>query len=79
MPKKTGLTGVDVFFKPRAEAVPAAQPEVRIRTSVYLDPEDVVILDELQTLEFQRLRRRSDRSELIRKALRLYHQSLKSS
>jgi hypothetical protein len=77
--KKGGLRGVDALFGPRPveEARPAPDlGEQRVRTSVYLAPEDVVILDQLQTLEFQKEKRRPDRSELMRKALRFYHKSV---
>ncbi|MBI3979746.1 MAG: CopG family transcriptional regulator [Chloroflexi bacterium] len=80
MAKKTGLRGVDALFGPQKPPKPETEeaPQDRIRTSVYLDPEDVVILDRLQTLLFQRERRRPDRSELIRKALRYYHEAQSS-
>ena len=82
MGRRTGLKGVDILFGPRPVEGTRPEPEAkteRIRTSVYLDPEDVLILDELQTRIFRQERRRPDRSELIRRALRLYHHSVVGS
>ncbi len=82
MARNTGLKGVDALFGPRPAERLKVEPEAReerVRTSVYLDPEDVVLLDQLQTLEFRKEKRRPDRSEIIRKALRFYHQSVVGS
>lgn len=80
MPKRNALGGVDSLFRPRpalqsADSSPAVD---RVRTSVYLDPEDVLLLDALQSLEFRRDRKRPDRSEIIRRAIRFYHRHLAS-
>ncbi len=75
MVKRNALGGVDGLFRPSAAPIAAvgADPVERVRTSVYLDPEDVLLLDELQSIEFRRERRRPDRSDLIRRAIRFYH------
>lgn len=78
MAKRTALGGVDKLFRPSSPSIDGSSngQRDRVRTSVYLDPEDVLLLDQLQSLHFQRHRKRLDRSALIRRAIRAFHRQL---
>ena len=48
----------------------------RYRTTIYLEEEDLASLDELKAYFRRRHRRQTDRSQLIREAIRRYHEEL---
>ncbi len=50
------------------------QPLDRHRTTIYLEEEDLISLDELKAHIRRTQRRRVDRSQLIREAIRAYRQ-----
>ena len=48
------------------------KPEL-IKATFYLYPEQILAIDEMQSAEFRKTRKKPDRSELVRRAIMLLH------
>ena len=46
----------------------------RIKATFYLNPEDVLAIDEMQSNEFRRTGKKSERSEIVSQAIQLFKQ-----
>ncbi len=59
-----------------ASATTLATPSVALtKCTFYLSDEDILALDEMQSDEFRRTRKRTDRSHLVRQAIQHYYKS----
>jgi len=48
----------------------------RIKATFYLNPEDVLAIDEMQSNEFRRTRKKPERSELVSRAIQAFKEQL---
>lgn len=65
------------LFK-RSDSQMLEQPDskpVRVKVTVYLQPDDVVAIDELQIAEFKKTGKKPEKSELVSRAIQLLKQS----
>lgn len=47
----------------------------RIKVTVYLEPEDVIAIDELQIQEFRRAGKKPEKSEIVSRAIKEFGKS----
>ena len=63
----------------RSDSQPVDQEDVpaskRIKVTVYLQPDDVVAVDELQIAEFKRTGKKPEKSEIVSRAIQMLRQS----
>ncbi len=63
----------------RSDIQTSEQPDVetpkRIKVTVYLNPDDVVAVDELQIAEFKKTGKKPEKSEIVSRAIQLLKQS----
>ena len=52
-----------------------SQTPKRVKVTVYLNPEDVIAVDELQIAEFKRTGKKPEKSELVSRAIQMLKQS----
>ncbi len=54
---------------------PDVETPKRIKVTVYLNPDDVVAVDELQIAEFKKTGKKPEKSEIVSRAIQLLKQS----
>ena len=63
----------------RSDGPTSEQPDVetpkRIKVTVYLNPDDVVAVDELQIAEFKKTGKKPEKSEIVSRAIQLLKHS----
>ncbi len=59
--------------------MPELQTRQNVRTTIYLQQEDLALLDEMKAYFRRRYGHPADRSQLIREAIRSYHGQLADS
>jgi hypothetical protein len=63
------------FFQRTAEQPDSQTPkQPRVKATFYLNSEDIVAIDRMQTDEFQRTGKKPERSELVSRAVQLLRQ-----
>ncbi len=74
--KRKGVSAVHDGANRNSELLEGVAAEDRFRTTVYLTEGDITALDELRAHFRRREKRQVDRSQLIREAIRRYHEGL---
>jgi len=69
--------GIPELEQPLAQAKPPPEPlatRQRIKATFYLNPEDVLAIDAMQSEEFRRRGKKPERSEIVSRAIQMLKQ-----